>query len=69
VTLRGPRDAGPDPWDGNTLEWATSSPPPPYNFDEIPPIRSERPLFELKHGRAARPAAPALPAATGEETH
>ena len=35
--------------DGYTLEWATTSPPPPYNFDSLPPIRSERPLFDLKH--------------------
>src|SRR3990170_2605114 len=40
---------GDDPWEGNTLEWATSSPPPPYNFDRLPPIRSERPVFDLRH--------------------
>ena len=42
-----------DPWQANTLEWATSSPPPPYNFDRLPEIRSERPLFDLRHGRTA----------------
>jgi len=40
---------GDDPWEGNTLEWATSSPPPPHNFDKLPPIRSERPVFDLRH--------------------
>ena len=45
--------AGDDPWEANTLEWATSSPPPPYNFDHLPEIRSERPLFDLRHGRTA----------------
>jgi heme/copper-type cytochrome/quinol oxidase subunit 1 len=42
--------AGDDPWEGNTLEWATTSPPPPHNFDRLPPIHSERPLFFLTHG-------------------
>jgi cytochrome c oxidase subunit 1 len=39
-----------DPWGfGNSLEWATSSPPPRHNFTELPRIRSERPAFELHH--------------------
>ncbi len=67
VTLRGPRDAADDPWDANTLEWATTSPPPTYNFDALPPVRSERPLFDLKHGAVAAHAT-ALPAASGQ-TH
>jgi cytochrome c oxidase subunit 1 len=50
VTLRNGKIAGDDPWEGNTLEWATSSPPPPYNFDRLPEIRSERPLFDARHG-------------------
>jgi cytochrome c oxidase subunit 1 len=45
VSLRRPRVAGPDPWGGQTLEWATSSPPPPHNFDVIPPVRSYAPLW------------------------
>ncbi|MCW2629356.1 cytochrome c oxidase subunit I [Mycobacterium sp.] len=39
-----------DPWGhGNSLEWATSCPPPRHNFTELPRIRSERPAFELHH--------------------
>ena len=41
--------AGDDPWGGNSLEWATSSPPPPHNFDKLPLIRSERPVFDMRH--------------------
>ncbi len=40
--------AGDDPWDGVTLEWATSSPPPTDNFVEIPRISSGNPLLDLK---------------------
>jgi cytochrome c oxidase subunit 1 len=37
-----------DPWGhGNSLEWATSCPPPPRSFDRMPRIRSERPAFDL----------------------
>jgi cytochrome c oxidase subunit 1 len=42
-------DAGDDPWDAWTLEWATSSPPPVYNFEELPEVHSRRPLWDLKH--------------------
>ena len=65
--MREPRNAPDDAWDGNTLEWATTSPPPAYNFDSLPPIHSERPLFDLKHGLVAAHAV-ALPAGPGE-TH
>jgi cytochrome c oxidase subunit 1 len=53
ISLRAGKVAGDDPWEANTLEWATTSPPPPYNFDHLPEIRSERPLFDLRHGREA----------------
>jgi len=52
ITLRSGQPAGDDPWEANTLEWATSSPPPPYNFDHLPEIRSERPLFDERHATA-----------------
>ena len=41
--------AGDDPWGGYTLEWITSSPPPEHNFHWLPPIRSERPVFDWRH--------------------
>src|SRR5579875_2264827 len=41
--------AGNDPWDAWTLEWATPSPPPPYNFATDPIVQSRRPLWDLKH--------------------
>jgi cytochrome c oxidase subunit 1 len=43
------KPAGNDPWDAWTLEWATSSPPPEYNFAVLPEVRSSRPLWDLKH--------------------
>ncbi len=38
--------AGPNPWDAYSLEWATSSPPPTYNFKVIPRVASRHPLWE-----------------------
>jgi cytochrome c oxidase subunit 1 len=49
VSLRRGPVAGDDPWDAWTLEWATTSPPPPYNFEVVPVVRSRRPLWDLKH--------------------
>ena len=40
--------AGPDPWDADTLEWATSSPPPDYNFAAIPIVESRHPLWDQR---------------------
>jgi cytochrome c oxidase subunit 1 len=48
-SLRKGKPAGNDPWDAWTLEWATTSPPPEYNFSEIPTVKSRRPLWDLKH--------------------
>jgi cytochrome c oxidase subunit 1 len=43
------REAGNDPWDAWTLEWAVPSPPPVYNFAADPVVHSRRPLWDLKH--------------------
>ena len=52
--------AGDDPWGGQTLEWATTSPPPRHNFDALPEIRSDAPLLDLR-------TAPVEPAVEAEE--
>jgi cytochrome c oxidase subunit 1 len=49
VSLWKGRRAGDNPWDAWTLEWATTSPPPAYNFETIPTVHSRRPLWDLKH--------------------
>jgi cytochrome c oxidase subunit 1 len=46
--IKGER-AGDDPWDAWTLEWTTTSPPPEYNYETDPEVRSSRPLWDLKH--------------------
>jgi len=61
-SLRDGREAGDNPWNAWTLEWATSSPPPPENFAMVPPIRGRRPLFDLKHQAGQESTAVALAA-------
>jgi cytochrome c oxidase subunit 1 len=47
-SMRRGEAAGDDPWMGYTLEWWTSSPPPPHNFHSLPPVRSERPVYDAR---------------------
>jgi len=49
VSWRRPIPAGDNPWDGHTLEWFTTSPPPHHNYTHLPPIRSERPTWDYNH--------------------
>ena len=53
VSARARVPVGNDPWRANSLEWWTSSPPPEHNFESLPPIRSERPVYDARV--AARP--------------
>jgi cytochrome c oxidase subunit 1 len=53
VWMRRGAPAGDDPWRGNSLEWWTSSPPPHHNFTSLPPIRSERPVYDARLAAAA----------------
>ena len=53
--LRG-KPAGDNPWNAWTLEWASSSPPPHENFDDLPPIHSRRPLWDYANPDRPDPA-------------
>ena len=46
--LRAGKKATRDPWDANTLEWTTSSPPELKNFDRVIPVKSTRPFRDMK---------------------
>jgi cytochrome c oxidase subunit 1 len=70
---RGER-AGADPWDARTLEWTIPSPPPHYNFAEIPTVRHRDELWHRKYaedesGRAVAVVAGAAHAEDGDESH
>jgi len=52
LSLRRGAPAGDNPWDAPTLEWATSSPPPAYNFAVIPSVASRHPLWEERLGES-----------------
>jgi cytochrome c oxidase subunit 1 len=53
TALRRPPDQPNDPWEANSLEWWTTSPPPHHDFTSLPPIRSERPVFDAREATRA----------------
>ena len=61
----GPR-AGPDPWQGDSLEWLATSPPPPHNFDVVPDVRSAEPMRDIRDAVSRREAAAASRSEAGE---
>lgn len=48
-SFRSTQEAPDNPWNANTLEWATSSPPAAYNFEKIPRVHSLDPLWDKKN--------------------
>ncbi|HEY2812867.1 MAG TPA: cytochrome c oxidase subunit I [Acidimicrobiales bacterium] len=70
-SIRRGEPAGDDSWEsGQTLEWATSSPPPPENFDKpLPPIRSNRPVWDLHHPDSGEPRVAVAPRGTTAHQH
>lgn len=61
-SLKAGEIAGPDPWDGRTLEWSIPSPPPAYNFEEIPVVRSRDAWWFHKYAETADHRAIPIPA-------
>jgi cytochrome c oxidase subunit 1 len=66
-SLRNGEIAGPDPWDARTLEWSIPSPPPIYNFAQIPVVRSRDDWWSRKYAETADHRAVPIPAGAAEE--
>jgi cytochrome c oxidase subunit I len=74
ASFRRPRTGEADPWDARTLEWTTTSPPPEYNFEEIPVVHHLDEFWHRKYaeddtGRVVRVAASEDVAQKGDATN
>jgi cytochrome c oxidase subunit 1 len=49
ISVRSGKRSGPDPWDARTLEWSIPSPPPVYNFAEIPQVQARDDFWHQKY--------------------
>ena len=54
ISMRSGTRAGNGPWQANTLEWFTQSPPPENNFDVVPRVRSVEPMKDIRRDVARR---------------
>ncbi|HSW96373.1 MAG TPA: cbb3-type cytochrome c oxidase subunit I [Candidatus Saccharimonadales bacterium] len=63
------RDFSGDPWNGRTLEWATSSPPPFYNFAIVPVVTTRDAFWEMKKNKGLKPAFAKVTVGKYEDIH